>query len=72
MTELDRYIKADGGKGGGGLFPFTCAVRTLVHVDEGGGGLWCEAGMSGGSCHCLQASKDVYIIREALMGSNAE
>lgn len=31
-----------------------------------------EAWMDGGSCNCLQEFKDVYIIREALMGSNAK
>lgn len=54
-------------------FSFTCTVRALVRAYEGRahGGL-CEVWMNGESCNCLQEFKDVYIIHEALMGSNAK
>lgn len=51
----------------------TCTVRAPVCAYEGrAGGGSREVWMNGKSCNCLEKFKDVYIIREALMGSNAK
>lgn len=47
-------------------------VRLCVHIKGGRMGVLPEVWMNGESCNCLQDFKDVYIICEALMGSNAK